>query len=58
MVFLYSLYILHENDIKKMGVREVAFLVTAGVIDLVLLPLELLILMVIWLYCKVKKYYK
>lgn len=58
MIFLYSLYILHENNIKEIGIREIVFLVTASVIDLVLLPLELLMLIVIWLYCKVKKYYK
>ena len=39
MMFLYSLCILHENNIQKAGVREIVFLLTGVLIDLILLPL-------------------
>ena len=58
MMFLYGLYILHENNIQKAGIREIVFLLTGVLIDLILLPLELLLFLGCWIYYLVKKHYK
>lgn len=58
MMFLYSLCILHENNIRKIGVREIVFLLTSVLVDLILLPLELLLFLGCLVYYLVKKHYK
>ncbi len=58
MIFLYSLCILHENNIQKAGVREIVFLVTGIILDLILLPLEILLFLGCLVYYLVKKHYK
>lgn len=58
MMFLYSLCILHENNIQKAGVREIVFLLTGALIDLILLPLEILLFLGFLIYYLVKKHYK
>lgn len=58
MMFLYGLCILHENNIQKAGVREIVFLLTGVLIDLILLPLELLLFLGCCIYYFVKKHYK
>lgn len=58
MMFLYSLCILHENNIQKAGVREIVFLLTGAVIDLILLPLEILLFLGCLIYYIVKNHYK
>ena len=58
MMFLYSLCILHENNIQKAGVKEIVFLLTSVMIDLILLPLEILLFLGCLVYYLVKKHYK
>lgn len=58
MMFLYSLYVLYDMNIQKLGVKEILFLLTGALIDLILLPLEILLFLGCLIYCLVKKHYK
>ena len=50
MIFLYSLYVLYDMNIQKLGVKEILFLLTGALIDLILLQLEILLFLVCLIY--------
>lgn len=58
MMFLYSLYVLYDMNIQKLGVKEIFFLLAGVLIDLIFLPLEILLFLGCLIYYLVKKHYK